>query len=149
MPTVENDRKEDILRIRYLKTSKIILLIAVLYSIWIAFIIMSVYFLGFGNKWAFFTMDQWILSNVVLLGVFVGLELIFVLHHYIVKEKRIEREKPIPLYYKGRKLHMYTLPEGSKGGIFSKTFIKIDESKVLNLRYQMMPPNELWGRKEQ
>jgi len=147
MLAVEKNMDEDILKIRYLKISKIILILAVIYSLWITFLIMSVYFLGI-YKLAFLTMDQWVISSVILLGVFVGLEIIFILHHYMVKRKRIESEKPKPLYYKGKKLHMYTLPADSKGGIYSKTYVKIDGDNILNLRFQMIPPYEMWGKKQ-
>ena len=147
MSAVEKNTDEDILKIRYLKTSKIILILAVIYALWITILIISVYFLGI-YKLAFLTMDQWIISSIILLGVFVGLDVIFILHHYMIKRKRIESEKPKPIYYKGKKLHLYTLPADSKGGIFSKTYVKIDEDNILNLRFQMMPPYGLWGKKE-
>jgi hypothetical protein len=147
MSAVEMNMDEDILKVRYLKTSKIILILAVIYALWITILIISVYFLGI-YKLAFLTMDQWIISSIILLGVFVGLDIIFILHHYMVKRKRIESEKPKPLYYKGKKLHIYTLPADPKGGIFSKTYVKIDEDNILNLRFQMIPPYWLWGKKE-
>ena len=148
MSTVENKRDEDKLKVRYLKISKIILLLTVIYLVWTVFHIISVYFLGFGNKWAVLTMNQWILSSIILFSIFIALELIFVLHHFLVKKKRIEREKPKPAFFKGEKLHIYTLPTGTKGGIFSKTFVKIDGDNILSLRYQMIPPRDLWGKKE-
>ncbi|UCD13944.1 MAG: hypothetical protein JSW60_00570 [Thermoplasmatales archaeon] len=147
MSAAEKDMDENILKTRYLRASKIIVLLAVIFSIWIVFYITSVYFLGFGNKWALLTMDQWVLSSVVVFSVFVGLEVLFVLHHFMVKRKRIESEKTKPQLFKGKKLHVYTLPMDSKGGIFSKTFIKVDEDNILNLRFQMIPPYELWGKK--
>jgi len=148
MPAAEKNLDEDILKVRYLRVSKILLILAVIYSLWIIFLMMSVYFLGFGNKWALLTMDQWIISGIILLGVFVGLNVIFILHHYMVKRRRIESEKPKPLSFKGKKLHIYTLPTNSKGGIYSKTFVKIDGDNILNFRIQMISPYELWGKKE-
>ena len=147
MPAVEKNLDEDILKVRYLRASKIMIILAVIYSLWITFLIMGVYFLGI-YKLAFLTMDQWIISGIILLGVFVGLNVIFILHHYMVKRKRIESEKPKPLSFKGKKLHIYTLPTNSKGGIYSKTFVKIDGDNILNFRIQMISPYELWGKKE-
>lgn len=147
MSAVEINMDEDILKVRYLKTSKIILILAIIYALWITILIMSVYFLGI-YKLAFLTMDQWIISSIILLGVFFVIDIIFILHHYIVKRKRIESEKPKPQYYKDKKLHIYTLPADSKGGIYSKTYVKIDENNILNLRFQMIPPYGLWGKKE-
>lgn len=148
MSAVENIKDEDKLKVRYLKISKIIILLAVIYLIWTVFHIISVYFLGFGNKWAVLTMDQWILSSIILFSIFVVLELLFVLHHYVIKKRRIEREKPKPVFFKGKKLHTYTIPKNSKGGILSKTFVKIDNDSILSLRYQMIQPRDLWSKKE-
>jgi len=148
MSTVETTRNEDKLKVRYLKVLKIILLISVIYLIWTVFHIISVYFLGFGNKWAVFTMDQWILSSIFLYSIFIGLVFVFILHYFIVKKRRIELEKPKPVFFKGKRLFTYTQPKEIVGGIFSKTFMKIDEDIVLSLRYQMIPPQNLWGKKE-
>ena len=148
MPTVEQQRDEDKLKFRYSKVSKIILLITIIYTLWVSSLIIGVYYLGIGYKVAVLTMDQWIISSIVIFTFFLVLELIFLLHHYNTKKKRIESEKPKPMLIKGKRLHIYTIPEGSKGGIFSKTYVKIDENNVLNLRYQMILPNELWGKKE-
>ena len=148
MSTVEIERDEDKLQRRYLKVLKIILLVSIIYLFWTVFHIISVYFLGFGNKWATFTMDQWILSSIILYSIFIGLVLLFVLHYIIVKKRRVEREKPKPQFFKGKKLYIYTVPKGSKGGIYSKTFINIDRDNVLSVRFQMIPPNNLWGKTE-
>ncbi len=147
MSTVESIKDEDKLKVRYLKISKILLLLSIMYLIWTVFHIVSVYFLGFGNKWAVFTMDQWILSSIFLFSIFIGLILTLILHHFIVKKRRIEREKPKPVFLKGKRLHTYTLPDNSKGGIFSKTFVKIDNDRILSLRYQMIQPRDLWSKK--
>ncbi len=148
MPTVEVERDEDKLKVRYLKILKIIVLLAVIYFIWTVFHIMSVYFLRFSNKWAALTMDQWILSSIIFFSICIGLVLLFVLHHYIIKKRRIESEKPKPVFYKGKRLYIHTLPDRSKGGIFSKTFVKIDDGTTLSLRFQMIPPINLWGKTE-
>ena len=148
MPTVEVERDEDKLKVRYLKMSKILVLLAVIYLIWTVFNIISVYFLEFGNKWSALTMDQWILSSIIFFSICIGLVLLFILHHYIIKKRRIESEKPKPVFYKGKRLYIHTLPDRSKGGIFSKTFVKIDEDTILSLRFQMIPPINLWGKTE-
>ena len=148
MPTVEPQRNEDKLKFRYRKASKIILLITLLYTLWVSFLIIGVYYLGIGYKAVVLTLDQWIISSIILFTLFLILELIFLVHHTVIKKKRIESEKPKPIYIKGKRLRIYTLPEGSKGGIFSKTYVKIDENNVLNLRYQMILPYDLWGKKE-
>lgn len=137
-------QKEDILRERYLRASKIILAVALIYFFIVVFNIVRVFYLGFYKR-VFFTLNQWISSGIVILGILIALEGIFILHYQMVKRKRIASEKPKSLYLRGKKLHVYTLPEGSKGGVFSKTYVKIDEENILTLRYQMIMPEELWG----
>jgi len=143
------NKDEEFLKNLYLKLSKIILLLVIIYSIWISITIIGVYFVGLGNKWAVLTMDQWIISSVVLFSIFIVLEILFFIHYFIVKRKRIESEKPKPLFFKGKKLLIFTQPNGSKGGIYSKTYINIDDDNVLNLRYQMIPPYEMLNEKEE
>jgi hypothetical protein len=149
MTTAEPIWDEEKLKRRYLKASKLLFMFTVLYSLWIALVIMSVYFLPLGNKWAVLTLEQWILSAILLLGVVIGLEIIFILHNTLLRKKQVQAEQPQqPVYLQGKQVNIYTIPAGAKGGIFSKTFIMIDEARVLNLRYQMIPPNDLWGQKQ-
>jgi hypothetical protein len=149
MLPIQKIRADVRLKKRYITLSKLILLIAIIYSLWIAFIIISVYFLGFGNRWAVITMDEWILSAVILLGIFLGLEILFIFHHYMIRRRRIEQEKPKPVLYHGKEVHTFSLPIGSQGGIFSKTYVKIDEEHIVNIRYQMISPKNLWEKKEE
>ena len=142
MSAKEKKLREDVLKTRYLRVSKILLILAIFYSLWIVIVVLGVYFFGL-YKIALLTMDQWIISGIGIIGLFVGLDLLFFIHHFIVKKRRIESEKPGPKDFKGKKLHTYTIPIDSKGGIFSKTYIKLDENNILNLRYQMIPPNEM------
>jgi hypothetical protein len=140
---------EEILKRRYLKASKLLFLFAVLYSLWIALVIIGVYFLQLGPKWAILTLEQWILSAIFLLAVVISLEIIFILHNTLIRKKQVQAEQPQqPVYLQGKQVNSYTIPVGAKGGIFSKTLIIIDETRVLNLRYQMIPPICLWKQKQ-
>jgi len=135
---------------RMLKASKIFFLLTILYSLWIAVVILGMYYLGLGPNWALLTTEQWILSAIFLLSIAIGLEIILLLQYTLSHRKRLEPEEPKKHkeYIQGKQVHNYTIPINAKGGIFSKTYILIDEDKVLNLRYQMIPPNELWGQKQ-
>jgi hypothetical protein len=149
MATAEPIWDEEKLKRRYLKISKLLFLFTIIYSLWVALVIMGVYFLQLGNKWVVFTIGQWILSAIILISVIIGLEIIFLLHNTLSRKKHLHPEQFQPLVYlQGKQVHNYTIPAGAKGGIFSKTFIMIDETRVVNLRYQMIPPNDLWGQKQ-
>ena len=149
MITAELIWDEEKLKRRYLKASNLLFLFTVLYCLWIALVIMGIYFLQLGPKWAVFTSETWILSAIILISVVIALEIIFFLHNTLLRKKQEQAEQPQQqVYLQGKKVNIYTIPAGAKGGIFSKTFIMIDETRVLNLRYQMIPPNDLWKQKQ-
>jgi hypothetical protein len=133
-----------------LKASKIFFLITVLFSCWIAVLILGTYFLQLGFNWAGLTIEQWILSAIILISVILAIEILLLLQYSITKLKHQRPEKTKQKeYIQGKRVFRYTLPLDAKGGIFSKTYILIDEKRVLNLRYQMIPPADLWGQKQE
>jgi len=135
---------EDKLIVKYSRLSKIFLLITVLFGIWILFIALTTILLKFEPAWALFTLDIWMYAWCFVVVFFILLILVFFFHYSSVKKKRIEQEKPKPEFIDGKRLYVYTYPKGYEGGIFSKTYIKIDDNNVLRLRTLMIPPNELW-----
>ncbi|DAC72705.1 MAG TPA: hypothetical protein DSN98_03940 [Thermoplasmata archaeon] len=140
---------EEKLQHRYLRASKFLFLLTVIYSLWTALVIMVAFFLQQGSKWAVLTIEQWILSAIVLIGAVIGLEVIFLLHYLLTKKKhQLPEKQKQSSYIQGKELVNFTVPLDAKGGIFSKTYILIDETKVLNIRYQMIPSNDLWGQKQ-
>jgi hypothetical protein len=147
MVTTEPIWDEEKQKQRLVKVSKILFLCTIIYSLWIVFLIMSIYFLQFENKWAVLTIEQWILSAIVFISIAIGLEIILLLYYILSRKKYIPPEKQLILL-EGKQVHNYTIPLNAKGGIFSKTYILIDEKRILNLRYQMIPPKDLWGQKE-
>jgi hypothetical protein len=146
MDTEEPIWDEEKQKHRYLKVSKFLFLITIIFCLWIAITIMGVYFLQLGNKWAAFTIEQWILSGIFLVSVVIGLEIVFLLYFALSKKRHLQPEPEKEVFVQGKKVHNFTLPIDAKGGIFSKTYILIDENSVLNLRYQMIPPHDLWGQ---
>ena len=140
--------RDIILKDRYLKWSKVILLIAMIYFVWTIIVVISIYFLEMGYRWSILSMDEWMYTGCFILGFFIMLELILFSHYYSAKKKRLEKEKLKPLYHKGKRVHIYTNPDDIKGGIFSKTYVPIDENNTLRLRTQMIPPEHLWKKKE-
>ncbi len=150
MDTTERSWDEESQKQRLLKVTKFFFLFTVLYTLWIAVIIMGVYFLGFGNKWAILTMEQWVLSAIGLISIAIGLEVVLVIQYTLSRKKHLQPLEPKKQkeFIQGKHVHSYTIPFDAKGGIFSKTFILIDEKRVLNIRYQMIPPNDLWGQQQ-
>jgi uncharacterized membrane protein YcjF (UPF0283 family) len=150
MAATESTANEETRKRRYLRFSKLILLFAMIYVLWIAIVIIGTFQLTLGVSWATFTVEQWVLSAIALFAFLIIIELLFFIRLSMTtyKKKKVQEGATSEQYIKGRRVHTFTVPLDAKGGIFSKTFIKIDESSVLNLRYQITAPPELWGKKE-
>ena len=147
MATLEVERISK-LEATYQKASKIILILTILYAIWMGIVILGIYVLKSGHKWALFSLEEWTWFSIGLFSALIILEVIFLLHHFLVKKKVTVQEKPAPgaTTFKGKQLHVYTIPPGSKGGLFSKTYIELDHHTILSIRYQLIPPQELWKK---
>jgi hypothetical protein len=61
--------KEEKLKNRYLKASKFLFLITMIYALWIAITILGAYFLKLGSRWAVFSIEQWILSGIIFISI--------------------------------------------------------------------------------
>ena len=145
----EISKVEDKLKARYSTLSKVFVAISVFFIIWLVVIVLEIYLLGQGYNWALLSLDSWIYVLCALIGFFIILEIIFYLHYNGVSKKRLEAEKPELEFTQGKRLYVYTHPKGAEGGIYSKTYIKIDENSVLRLRNLMVPSQELWSKKEE
>jgi len=127
---------------KYSILTKLFLIISILLTIWIIIVFAGVSSLGY--NWAGLSLEGWVIALCVIFGFFIILELIFCYHYDSVKDKRVELEKPKPEFMNGKKVYIYTCPEGEEGGIFSKTYVEIDEHSVLRLRSLMIASEELW-----
>jgi len=127
--------------------SKIFVLISVLLVIWVGIVFIGAWLLGYGYDWALFSVSDWIIFVALILVIFIIIELIVFLHYRSVKNKRSKIGEQEDEYVAGRKVHVFTYPQGMEGGIFSKTYIEIDDKNILRLRTLMIPPEELWGKK--
>lgn len=149
-PQIETELRsiEDKLRNRYSLLSKLFILIAILFTIFVVIVFLGITYLGYGYNWAGISLEGWIIALCSLFGAFIILGLIFYFHFSSAKTKRIDAEKPKIEFINGKRVHVFTFPKGKEGGIFSKTYIEIDKNSVLRLRSLMIPPEELWGKKE-
>ncbi len=48
---------------------------------------------------------------------------------------------------KGKTYYDFTIPKNVRGGLFSRTFIQIDEETILCLRHQIISDEKLWDKK--
>ena len=127
--------------------SFLMITIAILVTLWISLVIISVYFFSMANNWAGLAMDHWVLVGIGLLTSFIIITLILNLFPIFMARQEITRKKRKPKFYQGKRVHEFTFPPQSKGGIFSRTYIPIDDNNIVNFRYQMISPDQLWPKK--
>lgn len=139
---IELRNLEDKLTKKYVRWMKLFIFITILLVILIAVVILGIFALGQGHTWALISLDSWIIILCSLFAIFILLDLVFYFHFLSVENKRIELEKPKPEFIDGKRVHIYTIPKGSEGGVFSKTYVEIDTHSILRLRYLIIPPDE-------
>jgi hypothetical protein len=47
---------------------------------------------------------------------------------------------------KGKQVHEFTYPVGSEGGVFSKTYVLIDNENIIRIRNQMIKKEDVWKK---
>lgn len=133
---------------RYLVQLESSLLFVLLYCIWVLFVIISIYYFGMGYRWSLLSMDEWIYSGCAVIGFFFVVELVIYLH-YRSRTKTYKKEEKTPAFsFQGKPTHIFTYPLNTKGGMFSKTYIPLDNNTLLLVRAQILSPQELWKKKE-
>lgn len=141
---VEMRLYEDKLKKRYSFLIKLFLLIALLLILAIVIVFAGIAYFDSGYNWAGLDLDGWNILSSAFFAIFIIFILFFFIHISSVRKKIIELEKPKPEFINGKLVHVFTFPQGKEGGLFSKTYIDIDEHNVLRLRTLMIPPEEVW-----
>ena len=135
-------------RIIYPKLSKLFLTISILFLIWILFVAIGALFLKMPPNWALLNLENWIIVWSVLTVIFIMVEVFFYFQYTSKVYKKLEMNKPESEFLHGKRVYIYTYPKDAEGGIFSKTYISIDENSVLRLRGLIIPQHKLWEKKE-
>src|SRR5512136_2674392 len=109
MEKMERSWDEEGHKQRLLKATKFFFIFTVLYTVWIIIVIMGIYFLELGSKWAIFTMEQWILSAIALISIAIGLEVVLLVQYTLARKKHLKPKKQKE-YVQGKQVHSYTIP---------------------------------------
>ncbi|HEC95007.1 MAG TPA: hypothetical protein ENI45_03470 [Thermoplasmatales archaeon] len=137
---------------RRITASKVLLAVSIIYFVTLLLIILTIYYIGIGYAWTQrlqISLPTLAVTGCIMYSLFIIIILLLYITYYVERKRVEELEKPKPLYYKGKRLLVYTYPEGVRGGIFSRTILPVDDNTVVNLRFQMVKPEELWGKKEE
>ena len=93
--------------------------------------------------WAYLSLDNWVLLVTVIILIFAIIEIIYYLIKIRSSDRILEFKEVGPEEKYGKKIYNFTSPKDSKGGVYSKTYIKIDDESYLKFRHQMIPPEKI------
>ncbi len=134
---------------KYSLLTKIIFLIGMIVVLWTGILFLGILFWNYAYDWALISLDIWLLIDSIIISFLIIIELALYFKYTRIKEKTVVTKKTKPEFINGKKVHIFTYPKGMQGGIFSKTYVELDEQSILRLRALMVHPGELWKDNEE
>ena len=130
-------------KINYYHLTRLFFIISIILIFWF-FIVVFGSSVGMGYNWALFDIEMW--SYIVIVVLFLLIIIDIIILFPLIKKKNGQDtsfQESMEESIDGKKIIVFTNPENAKGGIFSKTYITIDDTSVLRLRELMIPPEDL------
>lgn len=132
---------------------KLFLILAVVFSMWIVLVLSGQLFLQYDHAWTGLPLSFWLVLISLLFGVFIIIDIFIYAKPTFFFTTTTSIEQPqitTPFEVKhGKQIYEYTSPKKAKGGLFSKTYIPIDDTTVIRVRHQIISENKLWGKNEE
>lgn len=131
---------------------KLFLILAVIFCMLIFIVFSGQIFLEYSSTWTGLSLSMWLLLISIIFGIFIIIDII--LYAYpkpIIYSEITSENQPISSLVEvknGKQIYEFTFPKDVKGGLFSKTFISIDENTVLRLRHQIISEEQLWKKEK-
>lgn len=128
---------------------KLFLILAVVFSMWIVLVLSGQMFLDYSSTWTGLSLSFWLILISVLFGAFIVIDIVIYAHPTLLTEMSSSvssfTTSSTPFEMKeGKRVYEYTAPKDAKGGLFSKTYVPIDEETVIRIRHQMVSAPILW-----
>lgn len=86
------------------------------------------------DGWALLTFSNWIIVTIIFIGIFIVLDLIFLFHPVFKQFIPLEEGGGKPEFIDGKRVYEYRYPEGEKEGVFSKTYIPVDDKTLVRVK---------------
>ena len=102
--------------------------------------------------WTGISPSLWLILISILIGAFIVIDIIlYITPQFFVKDPISTQQMNLVEFPEieerhGKKVYEYTYPVGSKGGIFSKTYIQIGEYTLLRIRNQILQKEQIWKK---
>jgi hypothetical protein len=125
---------------------KLFLIISIILIMWIVIVLSGVSILDFEPDWAGLSVSLWLLVISLLFAVFIIIDILMYVSPSLFVKGNIQDFSidDSEEYLDGMKVVQYTFPRNESGGIFSKTYIKLNDNTLLRIRNQMIPAESLW-----
>jgi len=110
------------------------IIITFIFLIWSSILCINIFIYGFDYNWAILSLEIWLylLSFLILFMIIIDILLYYKI--IISRPKKNIYEITKPQYIDGKRIFEYTYPKNSSNGVYSKTYILIDENSILKLR---------------
>ena len=129
---------------------KLFLVITVVLIMWIVIVLSGPLFGVFEPDWAGLSPSLWLMMVSILIGVFIVIDIILYATPHFFVDQTILDFKSVELSEienrNGKQVHEFTYPVGLKGGVFSKTYVQIEQNKILRIRNLMIKKEEIWKK---
>ncbi len=129
---------------------KLFLVITVVLIMWVVIVLSGPMFGVFEPDWAGLSPSLWLLMVSIFIGIFIVIDIIlYATPRFFVDQSKLEFstvELPEIENRNGKQVHEFTYPVGVKGGVFSKTYVQIEQNKILRIRNLMIKKEEIWKK---
>jgi hypothetical protein len=139
---------EKIIKSKYSLLTKIIFLVGIIIVSVLIIVFLGVLIWSYDYDWALINIDNWLLIAIITISILIVIELVLYFKYTTIGEKKIKSQKPKPEFIDNKKVNIFTYPHGMEGGIFSKTYLDLDDHNILCIRALIIHPAELWTNKE-
>ena len=109
------------------------MMLTIILVFWVIIVASATYLLDQMDGWALLTFSNWVLTVTILIGIFIVIDLVFLFHPAFKQIIPIE-ELGKPEFIEDKKVYEYIYPEGEKEGVFSKTYIPIDDETLIRIK---------------
>ena len=129
---------------------KLFLILTVIFIMWIVILLSGPLFGVLEPDWAGISSSIWMIIISGLIGIFIVIDIVLYATPMITKNQSMFSQTPtveFPEIEKrnGKTVYEYTYPSGKLGGVFSKTYITIDDETIIRVRNQMISKEQLWN----
>ena len=131
---------------------KLFLILTVVFIMWIMIVLGGPFFGVFEPNWTGISASLWMILISIILSTFIIIDIVLYATPKFFSYPQ-DKEASIGLVEfpeieqrAGKQVYEFTYPVGSRGGVFSKTYVKISEQAIIRIRNQMIKKEEIWNK---